>query len=150
MDRVNISTSLDSFVLLDTISAITDSSIIGYKSFSNSQVYLGIESLAQLGAIHLRYITELKKHAFLLKINHCSISDVNILEGEFQLKGHLMNQSKLAYTYSLKALRDEQLVIKGDFMFALTDYDENFKNKPYNSGIVNSSSCNAFNITHHH
>ncbi len=127
MDRIDINTSLDGFTLLDSISAITGSSIAGRKNFSDSPLYLGIESLAQLGALHLRYITELKKHAFLLKINHCRTSNGQILTGDFQLDGNLVSQSKLAYSYSLKAFKDEQPVITGEFIFALTNYDDNFQ-----------------------
>ncbi len=126
MDRIDIHTNLDGFVLLDRISSIDKTAVTGHKHFTKAPLYLGIETLAQLGACHVRFITDFEKHAFLLKVNQCIISGTHILDGKFKLEGHLQNHSQLAYTYSLKAFKDKTSVIKGEFLFALADFDENF------------------------
>ena len=73
VNRIEVNTRLESFVLLDRISEAGDETIKGRKKYYNDPVYLGIESLAQLGAFHVRFINDFKIHAFLLKINHCKI-----------------------------------------------------------------------------
>ena len=127
MGRVEIHTGLNSFVLVDRIVKLGKANIEGVRHFSNSPVFCGIESLAQLGAMHVRFITDLEKHAFLLKINHCGIASRKGLEGSYQLYGKLVARTGRAFSYWLEARLGCEKSITGEFLFATIDYGNPFK-----------------------
>ena len=52
--EIVIHTGLAGFVMLDSIREVSTSRIVGTRSLSGVPVYLGLESLAQLGAYHIR------------------------------------------------------------------------------------------------
>ncbi len=129
INRIEINSGLDGFVLLDGISETGATTIMGERRYYNDPVYLGIESLAQLGAFHVRFINDFKIHAFLLKISHCHVIGSKILHGEYLVDGRLINQSKSSYSYFLRAKKEDQIQIEGEFLFSTLKYDNNFNKK---------------------
>ncbi|MBW1745012.1 MAG: hypothetical protein JRG74_03930 [Deltaproteobacteria bacterium] len=129
VNRIEINSGLDDFVLLDRISEIGAATIAGKKKYFNDPAYLGIESLAQLGAYHVRFLTGFENHAFLLKINQCAIPANHILNGSYLLKGTLVSQSKSAFCYELQAGKGNKVQIEGEFLYATIDYDRMFNKK---------------------
>jgi hypothetical protein len=129
VNRIEINSGLEDFVLLDRISEAGDEIITGEKRYFNDPVYLGIESLAQLGAYHVRFINDFEKHAFLLKINRCSIIGSKILYGKYLIDGKLINQSKSSCFYFLRAKKEDQIQIEGEFLFSTLEYNNNFNKK---------------------
>lgn len=127
MEQIIVNTHLDGFVLIDEISAIDEKNIKGTKHFSGFPASLAIESLAQLGALHVRFITGLEKHCFLLKINDYKTLEIQELNGPYQLEGSLLGKSKQAFSYSLKATKEGKISLEGRFTFAAIEYDERFK-----------------------
>lgn len=127
--KIEVNTGLDGFVLLDRITETGTSNIAGEKKYFNDPVYLGIEALAQLGAGHVRLITGFKSHAFLLKINQCTIPAHHVLNGIYLLKGTLVSQSKTAFCYALQAGKENKVQIEGEFLYATIDYDHMFNKK---------------------
>ena len=127
--NIKINSGLDSFVLLDRISETNAEKITGEKRYFNDPVYLGIESLAQLGAFHVRFINDFEIHAFLLKITHCHVIGSRILHGEYLIDGRLINQSKSSYSYFLRAKKEDQIQIEGEFLFSTLKYNNNFNKK---------------------
>ncbi len=128
-NRIEVNTGLDDFVLLDRITEAGDEIITGEKRYYNDPVYLGIESLAQLGAYHVRFLTGFENHAFLLKINQCTIPPHHVLNGIYLLKGTLVSQSKSAFCYALQAGKENKVQIEGEFLYATIDYDRMFNKK---------------------
>ncbi len=142
-DELTVNTGLDGFVLIDEITESGTKSINGIKRFSNSPFYLGIESLAQLGAYHVRFLTRFERHAFLLKITHCRMPAEQVLDGRYLLCGTLMNRSESAFSYILEAKQESgtpllkgkippasplvKVGIKGEFLYGTLDYNDNFK-----------------------
>ena len=129
INRIEINSGLDGFVLLDGISETGATTIMGERRYYNDPVYLGIESLAQLGAYHVRFINDFEIHAFLLKINHCHVIGSKILHGEYLIDGRLINRSKSSYSYFLRAKKEDQIQIEGEFLFSTLKYDNNFNKK---------------------
>ena len=129
VNRIEVNTGLDGFVLLDRISETEAATIIGEKGYFNEPFYLGIESLAQLGAYHVRFLTGFERHAFLLKISRCTIPSRHILNGIYLLKGTLVSQSKSAFCYALQAGKGNKVQIEGEFLYATADYDHMFNKK---------------------
>lgn len=125
-NRITIHSNLSGFVMVDTITNIGPNHISGTKHFDCAPIYLGLESLAQLGAYHIRYLTDFSRHAFLLKITGCAIPRHPCLSGEFHLHGALVNKSQSAFSYRLQA-QENSVHIEGSFLFAAADYDRNFK-----------------------
>ncbi|MGZ6292974.1 MAG: hypothetical protein ACXWMK_12385, partial [Syntrophales bacterium] len=55
--NIVINTGLAGFIMLDRVMDVSASRIVGAKSFTGLPAYLRLESLAQLGAFHIRYVT---------------------------------------------------------------------------------------------
>jgi len=126
MERMTINTGLDGFVMIDKITHIRPESISAVKRFSYSPPHLAIESLAQLGAFHVRHLIALERHAFLLKINHCSTVSEDLLTGKIRLVGRLTGKSEAAYAYHLQAEKDNLILLDGEFLYGTVEYDTSF------------------------
>lgn len=126
MKRILINSGLNGFILLDEIKDVKQESILAVKTFHNDPLYLGIEALAQLGAYHMRFRNDFARHAFLLKINFFQVIGDEILDGKYFLEGILGNQSSATYSYDLTAREKNGFQIKGNFLFAMREYDQEF------------------------
>ena len=125
--NISINTGLNGFILVDRIIQAGEQDISGIKTFADAPAYLGLESLAQLGAFHVRYITEFQRHAFLLKIDRCVMPAKVELDGTCKLSGTLVSRSASAFSYILQAEGGGGVRIEGQFLFATIPYDETFK-----------------------
>ena len=129
-NRLIINTGLPGFVLIDGITEAGAENISGIKDFAAAPVYLGIESLAQLGAYHVRFLTRFERHAFLLKITCCKMPEDEVLNGRYLLYGTLISQSESAFAYKLQAKKgalSDETCIEGEFLYATVDYSSAFK-----------------------
>ncbi len=138
---MTINTGLDRFLLLDCISKAGQNSIEGTLFLSDNQFYLGIEALAQLGAMHLRFITDFACHAFLLGIRKCSIQEKFVRNSSLLLSGKLMSRSTSGFLYALNAVSEDKTIIAGEFLFAVIPYDEKFKKECLESHYRKVFSC---------
>ena len=125
METITINTGLKKFLLIDTIDFVGPDQIKGRKQFLHMPVYTAIESLAQLGALHVRYMNHFKKHAFLLKINQVTCNSTQLKDGEYHLNGSLESSSSNAFLYTLRAENKQDGII-GRFTFAVSDYSTEF------------------------
>jgi len=125
---ININTGLSGFVLLDRIEETAAGNIAGSRHFvSPPSLALAIESLAQLGAYHVRYLTNFEKHAFLLKIKSCRLPASTIPAGFYTLSGELRGRSASAFTHLLRVKLAGETIMEGVFLFAVVDYDSTFR-----------------------
>lgn len=126
-DRLTINTGMDGFILLKGIRSVSLEQINGWTSFCNSKAFETMEALAQLGAMHARYLCDFDRHAFLLKINHFGgLNKINFT-GDSDLHGTLLVRTQSAFTYKLTAVSGEESICSGEFSFAVLDYDQRFK-----------------------
>ena len=125
--EIVINTGLKGFVMLDRILEVSTSHIVGARSFSDDPVFWGLESLAQLGAYHIRYLTGFSRHVFLIKIDHFSLPLEEVMRGEHLLCGNLLHQSDSSFLCCLEAEIENKTVMEGEFLFAAIDYDHNFQ-----------------------
>ncbi len=128
-NKIVVNTGLPGFILIDKITGVEAENIDGTRVFAEAPIYLGIESLAQLGAYHVRFLTCFQKHAFLLKINRCKVSAGQFLNGSYLLHGSSISKSESAFAYNLQAkggFSDETQIV-GEFLYATVDYDHIFK-----------------------
>ncbi len=124
--QINIHTGLVGFVLLDRLTEVSAQSIAGHKHFAAPSATLLMESLAQLGASHVRHLTDFAKHAFLLKIKTCSLPPGPLPPGNYTFAGQLQSQSSSVFSHRLQAFASDTVIMEGIFLFALADYDANF------------------------
>jgi hypothetical protein len=136
-----VHTGLDGFVMLDRVTDVSISYIAGIRFFSNAPIYSGLESLAQLGAYHIRHLTDFSRHVFLIKIEHCCLPQEKIMEGEYLLSGNLLSQSNSSFFYRLKAEKAATTFMEGEFLFASVDYDHNFKKDTLRRHYAEVFSC---------
>ncbi len=147
MEQITINTGLEKFVLLDEITQVTSGYIKGSMHFSNAPIYLGMEALAQLGAMHVRYLISFEKHAFLLKIksfSHASgLKAGEHLSGRYQLSGKLVSKSSDAFSYDVRAEKNSTVCFKGEFIFGTVDYgnEDGFKRKAVETHYKKVFSC---------
>jgi len=139
--KIIINTGLDDFVLIDDISDIGVKHISGSKHFVCAPSYLGIESLAQLGAYHVRFLTSFERHAFLLKINRCEVSVQDLLGGMCFLYGTLTKKSDAAFAYDLLVETEHTILIEGEFLFGTIEYNATLKKKVLQNHYRKVFSC---------
>ena len=124
MERIILNSGLPGIVLIDAVTDADSAAIAGRKLFRHAPLYHGIESLAQLGAYHVRFITDFEKHAFLLGVKHCALPSRKELHSTFRIFGNLLGKGSSSYSYRLRAVGDDATEIAGEFLFAAVDYDE--------------------------
>jgi len=125
--NIVINTGLAGFILLDRVLEVSASCIVGTRSFTGVPAYLPLESLAQLGAFHIRHITGFSRHVFLIKIVSCSIPLMIAMEGEYVLSGNLLGRSDSSFRSFMKAEKDKETAAEAELLYAAVDYDHNFK-----------------------
>jgi len=138
---LTINTCLDRFLLLDCIRGVGQNSIEGSLFLSGNQCYLGIEALAQLGAMHVRFITGFSGHAFLLGIRKCSIQEKFVRNSSLLLSGKLLSRSTSGFLYALNAAIEDKTLIVGEFLYATIPYDQKFKKECLESHYRKVFSC---------
>ncbi|MCP4134583.1 MAG: hypothetical protein GY754_26655 [bacterium] len=131
MEQIKINTALDSFILLERITGIDENQITGISKERSAESFFLIEVLAQLGALHVRYRTEFRRHAFLLKIEELIIEPVEPEEeletGAYFLEGKLLSSSSRAFQYELEAKLENRAYARGTMLFATVEYGAGFK-----------------------
>jgi len=143
MARLTVHSGRDNFLILERITAITSDGIQARFRFRQDPLYLGIEALAQLGAMHVRHITRLEMHAFLLKTQDLILPAGPLLNGTYQLSGSLISQSQKAYAYRLQAETDQSAnsAFGGTCLFATADYGPRFKKEILKAHYQKVFSC---------
>ncbi|MGA2330448.1 MAG: hypothetical protein ABSG75_01695 [Syntrophales bacterium] len=136
-----INSGLADFIMLDKVLEVNASRIIGAKSFIGVPAYLRLESLAQLGAFHVRYITGFSRHVFLIKIVSCSLPLRTAMEGEYVLSGNLVGSSDSSFRCFLRAENDKETAAEAELMYAAVDYDHNFKKGMLHDHYTKVFSC---------
>lgn len=136
-----INTGLAGFIMLDRILEVNAASIVGTRTFTGVSPDLPLESLAQLGAFHIRYITGFSRHVFLIKIVNCSIPLRTPLEGEYVLTGNLLTRTDSSFRSHVKAETDRTTVAEAELLYAAVDYDHNFKREILHDHYTKVFSC---------
>ena len=140
MREIEINTGLDGFILLDAITSVDPTEIRAIRTFENAHAYLGIETLAQAGAFHLRWLTGFERHIFLLKVGACNIPS-DPLNGEMRIAGKLLSRSDSAFRCMLRGECGDAAVIQGDFFFGAADYDTRFNKELIRSHYEKTMAC---------
>ncbi|HET6459396.1 MAG TPA: hypothetical protein VFG29_01285 [Syntrophales bacterium] len=136
-----INTGLPGFIMLDRVLEVNASRIVGTRIFSNVPAHLLLESLAQIGAFHIRYMTGYSRHVFLIKIVSCSIPLRIAMEGEYVLSGKLLGRTGLSFRSFVKAESDKETAAEAELLYAAVNYDHNFKEDVLRDHYIKVFSC---------
>lgn len=123
---MKVRSELQGFRLIDRISRAGSEEIRGVCTLAGGPLFTLIEALAQLGALHVRYLTGFTRHAFLLKIARCTLPGGVPAAGVCPLRGRQTARSTTTFAYHLEAGREGALLMEGEFLFATLDYDGRF------------------------
>jgi hypothetical protein len=127
LERIAIHTGLYRFILVDAITDIGDRSIRGEVDFADADPTLLLESLAQLGGLHVRAAIDFRRHAFLVRISDTAVPFNRSLCGRYLLQGTLVSRSGNAFSYLMEARQNTEIVMEGNFLFGAIDYDAAFR-----------------------
>jgi hypothetical protein len=139
--NIVINTGLTGFIMLDRVLEVSATRIVGTRSFSGVPAYLPLESLAQIGAFHIRYITGYSRHVFLIKIVSCSIPLRIAMDGEYVLSAKLLGRTDSSFRSFVKAERDKETAAEAEFIYAAVDYDHTFKKEILYDHYIKVFSC---------
>jgi hypothetical protein len=127
MEKLIINTGLHHFFLVDGVTRVDEKQIQGFTSPSGRQSFLLVESMAQLGAMHVRFITDFNAHAFLLGISNLQMTEAFPGQERTNITGTLNNRSTDSFLYTLTAEIAGSQSISGTFLFATIPYDDTFR-----------------------
>lgn len=127
METLTIHSGLKGFQLLESLSEVTPTAIWGSIRFDRAPMYLFLEAMAQLAALHVRYMMDFDRHAFLLKVIHCELLESQYLEGQFYLQAELSSQSSNAFSYTGKAKCPEFEGLAAELLIGTQAYDDQFQ-----------------------
>ena len=123
---VSVGSGLTGFRLIDRIDRVDQEGIRGCCTLTGGPAFTLIEALAQLGAIHVRWLTGFTRHAFLLKIGRCTVPEGIPPAGACLLTGVKTAGSATTFAYRLRAEQGRALLMEGEFLFSTIDYDGRF------------------------
>jgi len=127
MERVDINTQMDGFQLLTSVTDLDQGIIKGTAAFVDQPPFVVMESLAQLGALHVRWLCDFSKHAFLLKVERFSLPGESRISGTLELSGRLLVRSQAAFSYDLTTSGVWESPLMGRFLFSVKEYDDTFE-----------------------
>ena len=124
-----INTNLDTFIFINKIISIDNTNIIGTAENKTSDLLVLLETMAQFGAMHVRYLINFEKHAFLIKIKDLFISDI-IFKGKVQVNGKCVAKSDISFKYYLTVQTiDNKQIASGYYLFSTQKYGSEFKSE---------------------
>jgi hypothetical protein len=124
---LRIHMGLDDFTMIDSVSAVDEKRIEGLANLDSIPVSMGIEAVAQLGALHARFLTAFAKHCFLLVIECLDVAQVTSPIGTLHLHAALETRTQRAFSYAVKASARGRELLSGRFIVGAVDYDERFR-----------------------
>lgn len=127
MERIDINTQMDGFHLLTSVTDLDPGMIGGTAAFVDQPAFVAMESLAQLGALHVRWLCDFSKHAFLLKVERFSLPGERRISGLLALSGRLLVRSQAAFSYDLTVSGIWENPLMGRFLFSVKEYDDTFE-----------------------
>ncbi len=149
MEKITVNTGLENFILIDRITDINDNEIHGTVQLYDTPISRGIESLAQLGALHVRWLYNFDRHAALIIINNLKFTTRQNLNDTLSLYGNMESHSDRAFYYNIKALQGNKVQLEGSFLFAAIDYDSFFKREILQQHYQKVFSCLRENSKQH-
>ncbi len=113
--------------MVDRITHLDAIRICGCKRFGSAPRYAGLEAMAQLAALHTRYVVDFRSHAFLLKIRLCRLPAAGLLNDRYRLKADLLGQSSRAFAYRIEGRGPDECRLQAELLIGTRPYDGLFQ-----------------------
>lgn len=128
---IRINTGLTSNLMIKEIQGFHSSRIWAISDINNANgpiFFPVLEAMAQLGALHVRYLNNFQWHVFLVKVAHIILPDRLPVptNAVINLQADMLGNSDRSFSYRIQAWEKNHVVIEGDFWFSTIDYDERF------------------------
>ncbi|MEI7590866.1 MAG: hypothetical protein WCJ49_06110 [Deltaproteobacteria bacterium] len=142
MRRIVVDTKKDSFLILQSITNLTPTNIVGKCTLKDMSYFLALESCAQLGAFHIRYLEQFNRHAFLLKIKSFSVVMPQAVNQELVIVGDMTARSNDVFSYTI-TIKCESIstIATGFFLFAVKEYDNELEKVNFRKYYEKAFSC---------
>ena len=143
METLTLKSNLDGFILLDSIDSLKEHRISGTKYFADqTPLFCMTESMAQLGAMHFRWLIAFQRHVFFLKAGQLSFRIKNIDKGYYSLDSKPEGRSEKTLACRI-AVRNayNALTAEGVFLFSSLSYDLAFRKEKLKSHYLRIFSC---------
>lgn len=127
MDDVIIHGGRADFRLIDRIRNVTPHGLDGEKKLVSEPAWCVLEAMAQLAALHVRYLKDFSCHAFLMKVTRMRLPAGQRLDGKMSLEARLRHQSDRTFSYRVVAGIGSAAPLGGDILISTVDYDDSFK-----------------------
>lgn len=127
METMKIISRMSHFRLLSKVSAFSPERIEGEATFSADPLFAGLELLAQTAAMHVRYILQFERHAFLLNVQQCRMPCVDTLIGRYRVQAELCQRSSEAFGYRAKANGPDGADFVGELLIGTRAFDDRFR-----------------------
>jgi len=127
MESLKIRSRMKHFKLVARITHVSAVRVCGEAEFNRMPVFGGLEALAQLAAMHVRYCLQFERHAFLLKINRGQWPTQDALTGCYRLQADLDSQSSDTFAYRVQAEGPPGAKLNADLLIGTKPYDGKFK-----------------------
>lgn len=127
MDDLTLHSGLADFRLIDRINKVTPHGLSGEKKLVSTPAWCALEAMAQLAALHVRYLKDFSCHAFLMKVTRMRLPADQRLDGIMSLEACLGHQSDRTAAYRVQARIAEADPLGGEILISTRDYDDTFK-----------------------
>lgn len=137
-----INTGLDGFILPGEEIEIGSTTIRSVQAFDKVPDVIGLEALAQLGALHVRHTIDLSRHVFLMKIRQSTLPASPRISGRFRLIGVQESHTDRTWMYRVRAEPEAAgESFGGTFLFGTRAYDAHFNKDLLQSHYRKVFSC---------
>lgn len=141
MEKLIINTGQETFLMLERLTIVNARHISGVSLPLEPRDYLLIESMAQLGSMHVRYCCGFECHSFLSGIGDFQSGNPWNQAERFTITGDMKSRSTTGFLYSITAESGSGHHASGKFLFATIPYDMNFQKSNLKSHYEKVFSC---------
>ena len=114
-------------MLLQRINRVSASGLRGEAEFKVMPGFTGLECMAQLATLHVRYCLDFDRHAFLLKVGRTIWPLEEYLSGHYHLTAERDSQSSHTFAYRVKAQNPTGGMLAADLLIGSKPYDDQFQ-----------------------
>lgn len=111
---------VDNFLMLDSLSSISENRIEGRKNIEIPEYWIFLEAAAQLCSIHVRWLLKLSKHSFLLKIKSFKVFSQEV--GNMKYSASLISKGESSFKYLVTGCKNNTIIVKGEIIIGTKDY----------------------------
>lgn len=114
-------------MLLQRITQVNASGLLAEANLEAMPSFAGLECMAQLAALHVRYCLDFNRHAFLLKVGRTVWPLEEKLTGCYHLTAERGSQSSDTFAYQVKAQHPTGGMLGADLLIGSKPYDDQFQ-----------------------